>query len=203
MTKVKLLDAEGRVDEASIKLSRDEPWHLIFRKDGSPERLYSAEDLFEALIVLRLDLEKLGYRLLCAGSRKDAYPSGMSRSMRGGRQVSLLKLGCSAETSIELLDGCSPEDFGTVEEQEAFYRSWIRSLPQPETVVPYIQEIEVAKNYPNGRVFRIAGTFAAYEAVPPEAIVGAWEVNDSGEISGEFVFNPNYDRIKWPSPKKH
>lgn len=49
-----------------------------------------------------------------------------------------------------------------------------------------------AKRNPNGYVYVLDGSFTPQEAVPPERIVGAWKVNSSGEITGEFMHNPNY-----------
>jgi len=57
---------------------------------------------------------------------------------------------------------------------------------------PYPGEIEEAKSSPNGWVYRIEGRFLPHEAVPPEAIVGAWKVDENGSISGDFVPNPKY-----------
>lgn len=58
---------------------------------------------------------------------------------------------------------------------------------------PYPGEISEARSTPNGWVYRIAGNFLPHEDVPPEAIVGAWKVNERGEITGEFEVNPNFD----------
>lgn len=63
---------------------------------------------------------------------------------------------------------------------------------------PYPQEVEEAKRNPNGWVYRIAGKFADDEAIPPEAIAGAWGVDSSGSITGEFKSNPKYDKERWP-----
>jgi hypothetical protein len=59
-------------------------------------------------------------------------------------------------------------------------------------------EIEEAKRYPNGCVYRISGHLDPNGLVPPEAIAGAWRVDASGNIIGEFVANPNYDPVRWP-----
>lgn len=40
--------------------------------------------------------------------------------------------------------------------------------------------------------YRIEGRFLPNESVPPEAVVGAWKVDDDGNIFGDFVSNPNY-----------
>jgi hypothetical protein len=49
-----------------------------------------------------------------------------------------------------------------------------------------------ARRHPNGWVYQIDGMFGSDDVVPPEAIVGAWKVDENGEIVGEFVPNPKY-----------
>jgi hypothetical protein len=49
-----------------------------------------------------------------------------------------------------------------------------------------------AKANPNGWVYKIEGDYGPNDAVPPEAIVGAWKVDASGNLTGEFVTNPKY-----------
>jgi hypothetical protein len=51
----------------------------------------------------------------------------------------------------------------------------------------------------NGIVHRIAGRFAAGKDIPPEAVVGAWQVNAQGTIVGKFDLNERRDPIKWPA----
>jgi hypothetical protein len=57
---------------------------------------------------------------------------------------------------------------------------------------PTPEMIAEAKNNPNGWVYQIDGQFAPHEAVPPEAIVGAYTVDAAGNLTGEFKANPNY-----------
>lgn len=52
--------------------------------------------------------------------------------------------------------------------------------------------IESARNNPGGWVYKIEGTFGPDEYVPPEAVVGAWKVDDYGNLTGEFLSNPKY-----------
>jgi hypothetical protein len=66
---------------------------------------------------------------------------------------------------------------------------------------PYPGEVEEAKRFPNAHVYRIAGRFDAAEAVPPEAIIGAWKVDAQGKIIGGFIRNPKYDSKRWPAQK--
>jgi len=49
-----------------------------------------------------------------------------------------------------------------------------------------------AINHPNGYVYVIDGSYAGKEDVPPEAIAGAWKVDETGNIEGNFIPNPNY-----------
>ena len=57
---------------------------------------------------------------------------------------------------------------------------------------PSIGEIEEAKHHPDGWVYRISDEYDPKGAIPPEAIIGAWKVDGSGKIDGEFIPNPNY-----------
>ncbi|WP_132386407.1 hypothetical protein [Novosphingobium sp. PhB165] len=50
-----------------------------------------------------------------------------------------------------------------------------------------------ARANPNGWVYAIAGGYDDTEAVPPQAIQGAWKVNEHGILTGEFSANPNFD----------
>jgi hypothetical protein len=68
---------------------------------------------------------------------------------------------------------------------------------------PFAQEIQAATQYPNGWVYRIAGPFKPSEAIPPEAIIGAWKVDAQGAIVGDFVRNDKYDSLRWPPTAVH
>jgi hypothetical protein len=58
-------------------------------------------------------------------------------------------------------------------------------------ITPSSQAIKEAASNPGGWVYQIEGNFSAQDRVPPEAIVGAWKVDDNGKIIGEFIPNPN------------
>jgi hypothetical protein len=49
-----------------------------------------------------------------------------------------------------------------------------------------------AKLNPGGWVYAIDGRYDRDGAVPPEVIQGAWRADESGEIVGEFIPNPNF-----------
>jgi hypothetical protein len=57
---------------------------------------------------------------------------------------------------------------------------------------PTPEAIAEAKSKPNGWVYVIAGDYGPNDAVPPEAIAGAWKVDSGGRIEGDFVPNPKY-----------
>jgi hypothetical protein len=58
--------------------------------------------------------------------------------------------------------------------------------PSPELVLE-------AKKHPNGWVYVISGKYGPSDAIPPEAIAGAWKVDSYGDIvPGSFQANPKY-----------
>jgi hypothetical protein len=69
---------------------------------------------------------------------------------------------------------------------------------KPENEQPFQGEIEEAKRNVNGWVYRIAGQFGPNDRIPAEAIVGAWKVDDRGNIVGNFVKNEKYNSERWP-----
>jgi len=56
---------------------------------------------------------------------------------------------------------------------------------------------------PNSWLYAISSEFAETDYVPPEAVKGAWRVNDNRQIEGDFTANDNfipglkYD-LDWP-----
>lgn len=74
-------------------------------------------------------------------------------------------------------------------------------MSESAPVIPEINELAIAeaKANPNGWVYAIVGEYGPSEAVPPQAIQGAWKVDENGQLTGEFKSNPNFD----PSFRKH
>jgi len=65
--------------------------------------------------------------------------------------------------------------------------------PDLSSMEPTREMKEEAKRNPNGWVYVIEGNFGPSDAVPPEAIAGAWKVDVSGQIvKGSFMPNPNF-----------
>ncbi len=93
-------------------------------------REYVADNLFDALLLLRERLESNNVKILCTGSRYDVYPSRMSIQMSNGRKAYQLTLGKQAEENdvVDIFTPASVEQIGTVADQRAFYKRWIESL---------------------------------------------------------------------------
>lgn len=86
----------------------------------------SGSDLFEALVVVRRQLESIGCLLAVQGSRLDAYPSGMGRDMGGGRRIYVMTMGRPADAAdlVDTLAEADPSQLATVEEQERYFDEW-------------------------------------------------------------------------------
>jgi hypothetical protein len=68
----------------------------------------------------------------------------------------------------------------------AEHNSFSSSAPTPEMMAE-------AKKNPNGWVYVIEGNYGPKDAVPPEAIAGAWKVDATGNIVvGSFQANPKF-----------
>jgi hypothetical protein len=93
-------------------------------------RIFEGSDLFDALMSLRKQLEGAGFRLLCAGARRDVYPSGMARSMGNARKAYIFELGKPATELVDIFAEARPEQVGTVDEQQRFRQQWMTSLKE-------------------------------------------------------------------------
>lgn len=50
-----------------------------------------------------------------------------------------------------------------------------------------------ARKHPGGWVYALDGRYDPDGAVPPWAVMGAYQVDEHGEVFGDFIPNPNYD----------
>lgn len=190
----------GDVGRLTLEIASKPPWKLSARGMGLEGHEFIGSDLFDALIALREKLEREGCLPLCAGARVDVFPSGMSRSMGGGRTAYVTIPGRPGTQTIDIFADAEPDAVSTISAQANFHRRWIKSISQlrAEPLTPTKEEIEEAKRVPNGHVYRIAGHFDAHEDVPPEAIIGAWKVDSGGRITGGFIPNGRYNPRQWP-----
>ena len=90
----------------------------------------TADDFFEALRQIRLELETQNAMILCNGARIDAYPSGMSRQMSLGRIVYLNQTGQPAKHKAAIFDKADADWVASVAEQDKYHRDWLASLLQ-------------------------------------------------------------------------
>jgi len=122
--------ADGTIKKCSVEILSPLPWRIIFSGLNLQKCEFAGDDLFEALIALRLELERTGAQALCAGSRPDVFPSGMSRDMSGGRKAYVTRLGSPSRTSdlVDIFDYAEPESVSCVEDQKLFHKRWIESL---------------------------------------------------------------------------
>ena len=58
--------------------------------------------------------------------------------------------------------------------------------------------IAEAEKNPGGWVYAIGGNLNPDGAIPPDAVIGAWKVDNAGKITGAFIPNPNYNESKYP-----
>src|SRR5690554_6588520 len=113
---VKALTPGGKVD-AEIFFSTAYPAKVEVKLDTG--RSYEAvdDDLYEALVAIRLEAEREGVTILCKGSRVDVHTSPMSRSMSSGALVYQLSGGekGSGVGLVNIFDPTDQELVGTVE----------------------------------------------------------------------------------------
>ena len=89
----------------------------------------AAADFFEALSLIRLELEKEGLRLFCYGSSLNVYPSPMARDMGAGLKAYKMSHGRHASIA-DLVDIFSegPDVIpASVVQQREFLEQWVAS----------------------------------------------------------------------------
>ena len=107
-------------DEVSVK--------LFFNNREITENAYT---FWDALIKLRLQLEKENILIKCFGSCENVYPSAMALDMGNGQLAYKMKLKEPIKSKNALVDIFAYDDSiipVTVAVQEAFYNDWIKSL---------------------------------------------------------------------------
>jgi hypothetical protein len=95
---------------------------------SGPVLASAATDVFEALVLIRRQLEPLGWFVAVQGSRLDAYPSGMGRDMGRGTRIYVMRPGQQARIE-DLVDTMAPADLellATVADQGEYWNRWLR-----------------------------------------------------------------------------
>ena len=115
---------------------------LVRERSGDPDRIEltlalpdrrfvaGSVDAFEALILLRLELEPLGLTPLCWGASLHVYPSDASRAAGIGDTAYRLTLGQfpRAADQVNIFDSGPGLVAAAVAAQEDFSRAWFDSL---------------------------------------------------------------------------
>jgi hypothetical protein len=125
---IRVLLPNRTLDSVAVRVVSTSPGGLLVSGLGFRDQKFTGSDLFNALLELRRELEQAGHRLLCGGARTDVFPSGMSRSMGGGRKVYVMSLGQPATHTIDIFDDAEPAAVGTIMQQKEFHERWIQSL---------------------------------------------------------------------------
>ncbi len=131
---VDLLASDGGVIRAEFWLGEESPEHpdlvrLSIAFQGS-EIVRDDEEFWSALRSIRVELGAIGLRPRCYGSSRNVYPSAMGQSMGVGNKAYQLEMGRQGRMAdlVDIFEDGPGVDPASVEEQEAFYEAWLRSL---------------------------------------------------------------------------
>jgi hypothetical protein len=141
-------DGGPRSDSTLVTLVRGDEHqqaviHWAWQARNGPEDLYraqlewsgepidvGADDMFEALVRIREQLEPQGWFVAVQGSRLDAFPSGMQREMGGGLNVYVMRMGEHPRLGdvVETFAEADPSTLATVAAQRKRVEEWARSV---------------------------------------------------------------------------
>ena len=127
---VKVQLKDGTTTKALIEVDLETPGWLNFKCSDLETREFHGDDLYGTFNRLRAWIDKVGAKLLCNGARIDVAPSGMSRSMGGGRKSYVLRLSQPSRSDdlVDIFEYAGPEKIGTMEQQQDYYKEWVSSL---------------------------------------------------------------------------
>jgi len=128
--KLEVQKKDGTVCDCSVLFDESGDASISLTLEDGSEKIFSDDDLFNTLKLIRAYFESDGSKLLCNGARVDVYPSGMSRSMGKGQKAYVLTQGVQArrDNLVDIFDFAEPSKVDTIEAQESYYRNWIKSL---------------------------------------------------------------------------
>lgn len=111
---------DGIVREAMVSWRLDESyaWIVEIRSSGFGTAQARADDAFEALCLIRDELEPFGWRIGVAGAQSDVWPSGMARDQGGGLRAYRMTTG-QIEDLVDTFEPVDPETTTTVAVQRA------------------------------------------------------------------------------------
>ena len=123
---VTVRNAHGVLSVYKLHVLSKTPWTLQLEDSRSEKFTTTGFDAFDALKKLRVLLEESGSTILCNGSRIEAFPSPMSRSMGGGVLAYIHKFGEPASRSslVNIFESATLDQLGTVAQQDDFHKKW-------------------------------------------------------------------------------
>lgn len=129
---VRLVSGAGEEAKGGFTLERDDLQDRCRLILLSPLGEFAGTEwnYFHALCQIRRQLEETGWRPVCYGSSRNAYPSGMCCDMGQGLQAYRMTMGRPAllEDLVQIFDSGPDVLPVSVEEQDAFHEDWLRSL---------------------------------------------------------------------------
>jgi len=131
---VDLLAADGSIQPGEFLIRgevADQPNQIKLTLVWADQVLTAtANDGFDALILIRHELEAIGLSPLCWGASLQVYPSDLNRSEGVGDSAYKLMLGRFARSAdrVNIFDSGPGLVAATVAEQEEFSRAWFDSL---------------------------------------------------------------------------
>jgi hypothetical protein len=104
-------------------------YRMLLEWSGTPIQA-DADDLFEALVRIREQLEPQGWFVAVQGSRLGVYPTAMQREMAGGLNVQVMRMGEQARLGdvVETFAEADPSTLATVAAQRERAMEWERSV---------------------------------------------------------------------------
>jgi hypothetical protein len=61
-----------------------------------------------------------------------------------------------------------------------------------DNLTPSPEDIDEAKLHLNGWIYKFSKKYSLTDYVPPEDIIGAWQVDSNGNIIGDFIKNSKF-----------
>lgn len=124
---IKILTPKQQIEDAEITCVISPTRILLNSYSTGVIEIKKINDFFTGLILIREQLEPLGYRFLCNGARKDLHPTPMGMQMGMGLSLFPIDDIINAQSKLKNafpLFGYAPlETVSVVKEQEEYYNS--------------------------------------------------------------------------------
>ncbi len=125
---VKLMHMDGDVEDCELVfLDSHEYIEMVVTSKVFGRSKWTGSDAFHTLELFRNSIEPKGWKVLCNGSRKDSYPSGMCRDMGRGFKVYIHDKNdiTSCPQLVETFEFAESLHVGTVKEQYDYWKEWL------------------------------------------------------------------------------